>query len=130
MTLYCAHCNRVLHQGEICKCIPHQHNIGPDWKHLDVKPLLPRESKPSEPITILGQATSYTLAVANWIAAGRPTRTEAEILHILEVKCQTCEQYNVEKQACKRCGCKLNRSKNALRNKIAMATENCPIGRW
>lgn len=74
-------------------------------------------------------ATRYGKAVARWIAAGRPTRSQDEIDALLAI-CQTCRQYNAEYAACAKCGCSVNSQASGLANKLAMATEHCPLGKW
>ena len=68
-------------------------------------------------------------AVAKWKAAGKPVRSDAVVLTILETKCQPCEHFN-PRGKCRLCACKLNIGKNARFNKIRMATERCPVNKW
>lgn len=72
----------------------------------------------------------YTSAIKRWVAAGRPTRSEEDIKRIFEEHCNKCEMYDREKHACRNCGCSLSTTGNPLKNKLAMATEKCPLGRW
>ncbi len=70
---------------------------------------------------------SYARAVAHWKAAGSPLRTQEQIEAALAI-CQTCEHYTAAKRPhCKICGCLLNSAPHGLANKIAMATEHCPL---
>jgi hypothetical protein len=62
--------------------------------------------------------------MARWIAAGRPTRTQEQIDTILAIHCEPCEHF--KDGACGKCGCRINKSPEAWRNKLAMATEPCP----
>lgn len=75
------------------------------------------------------RAARYSKAVSKWIAAGRPTRSQDEIDQLLAI-CQGCEHFNVEASACRRCGCNINSQASGLKNKLAMATEQCPLGYW
>lgn len=75
------------------------------------------------------RAARYSKAVARWIAAGRPTRSQDEIDALLAI-CQGCEHFNADASACRRCGCNLNNQRSGLTNKLAMATEHCPLGKW
>ncbi|MDO4859383.1 MAG: hypothetical protein Q4A17_15730, partial [Thermoguttaceae bacterium] len=52
----------------------------------------------------------YTRALARWIKAGRPVRNEAEILHILNTFCLSCESYDPQRSTCLHCGCRVNTS--------------------
>lgn len=69
---------------------------------------------------LLAKATSYSVAYLRWTAAGRPHRTTEEQASTLAI-CQSCEHFDADK--CGLCGC-------WLRQKIKMATENCPIQKW
>jgi len=79
---------------------------------------------------IVNMVYRYTGALARWIKAGRPVRDEAEIERIFETCCKPCEAYDAENSLCRYCGCRLNLMKVAPMNKIAMATEQCPLGKW
>ena len=80
------------------------------------------------------KANSYVAAVVKWIAAGRPTRSQERIDEILTTICDAkpvpCEKF--ANGGCSICGCKVNANPSALRNKLAMATEACPLDppRW
>jgi len=80
--------------------------------------------------TFFNQAYRYARALSRWIKAGRPVREEAEIEQIFETYCKPCEAYDVESSSCCHCGCRVNLMKAATLNKIAMATEECPLGKW
>ena len=73
-------------------------------------------------------AYRYTRALSRWIKAGRPVRSEEEIKRIFEDFCKPCEAY--EEGTCRYCGCHVNLVKAAPLNKIAMATEECPLEKW
>lgn len=73
---------------------------------------------------------NYYGAIRRWVAFGRPTRTQEEIDLIFEVHCNRCERYDREKHACKSCGCSISKESSPLGNKLAMATEHCPLGRF
>jgi len=77
---------------------------------------------------VLTLGVHYVSAVARWIAAGRPTRSQERINEILTTICEPCEKF--KDGACDLCGCRINRSPAALKNKLAMATEACPLGKW
>lgn len=88
--------------------------------------LPPRQTPPSLP----RQIWSYTTALARWEAAGRPKRTTDDVKAIYDEHCTPCEHFDPEKQSCRKCGCKVRRSGRAMQNKIAMATEHCPMKKW
>ncbi|MCS7226534.1 MAG: hypothetical protein NZ821_06025, partial [Gloeomargarita sp. SKYB31] len=70
---------------------------------------------------------NYSQALLRWFAAGRPTRPPEEIQRILAI-CQACEFYR--DGHCTVCGCRVTGDEQAWKNKIAMATETCPKGKW
>jgi len=74
------------------------------------------------------RAYRYTRALSRWIKAGRPVRSEEEIKRIFETCCKPCEAY--EGGTCRYCGCQVNFAKASMLNKIAMATEDCPLKKW
>jgi len=82
----------------------------------------------NETQNIFNQTYRYVRALARWIKAGRPVRDEAEIKRIFESFCEPCEDY-IEGH-CRYCGCHVNLLTAAPLNKIAMATEECPLGKW
>lgn len=84
-------------------------------------------AEPKEPRTI-HQIWTFTSAVAKWKSAGSPLRSQPEIDRIFAV-CQACPQFinDGSRPRCRLCGCSLNQGPNGLTNKIAMATETCPI---
>lgn len=76
------------------------------------------------------KAYRYTRALSRWIKAGRPARSDEVIISIFENHCFRCSDYDENSKSCNQCGCRVNTKNNPLSNKIAMATENCPIGKW
>lgn len=76
---------------------------------------------------MIAKAWNYSEAVARWKLAGSPTRSQQEIDAILEI-CRACPFYtNNGRPRCKKCGCSVNNQPNGIANKIAMATESCPL---
>lgn len=73
---------------------------------------------------------NYFGAIRRWVAQGRPRRTPKEIEEIFENHCKGCEMYDQENHACKSCGCAVSKGSEPLENKLAMATEHCPLGRF
>jgi hypothetical protein len=76
------------------------------------------------------KALNYFGAIRRWVASGRPTRSKEERAKLFEEHCKGCEMYDHEKHACKSCGCKVSSDADPLENKLAMATEHCPLGRF
>jgi len=72
----------------------------------------------------------YFGAIRKWVASGMPSRTEEEIKQLFEDHCNVCDRYNKETHSCKSCGCHVNFSSEPLKNKLAMKTESCPLGRF
>jgi len=67
-------------------------------------------------------------AVARWSRAGFPVRSGPIVAWIEGHCCRRCSYYRDGR--CARCGCRVNVSRVPLTNKIKMATETCPNGRW
>jgi len=82
----------------------------------------------NETQNIFNQTYHYVRALSRWIKAGRPVRSEEDTKRIFETFCEPCEDY-VE-GTCRHCGCRVNLMNAPLLNKIAMATEECPLGQW
>lgn len=73
----------------------------------------------------------YRDARAKWKAAGEPMRT-AESREALYAICQVCPEFKplgVLGGQCGVCRCGLHHERDTL-NKIAWATEDCPLGKW
>ena len=73
---------------------------------------------------------NYFGAVRRWVANGRPSRSEEEIEKLFETHCKDCERYDEKRHACKNCGCTVSTDASPLANKLAMASEGCPLGRF
>lgn len=82
-----------------------------------------------EPISVMRRASRYAAAMARWIAAGSPARSQERIDAILANHCNPpsapCEHF--ANGVCGKCGCLINASPEAWQNKLAMATEACPL---
>lgn len=80
--------------------------------------------------SLASQGIHFAGALVKWVASGRPTRSEEEINALLEI-CQGCEFYEPEKEVCLKCGCCNGKpDKGKWLNKVAWATEKCPVGKW
>jgi len=108
----------------ICRHCGHAARKVKTYRHC---PERPHEDGADGPPLIV-RAANYVSAVTRWIEAGRPVRTQAEIDAILSGQCGPCEHFR--DGTCRQCGCAISRSPAALRNKLAMGTESCPVGRW
>jgi hypothetical protein len=78
----------------------------------------------------LKQLRNYAHATTAWVKNDMPSRSDAEVMDILNNKCMPCEHYEKSKGRCRVGGCRLNLSATAVANKIRMATEHCPKGKW
>ena len=76
------------------------------------------------------KVTNYFGAIRRWAALGKPTRSQEEINILYEDHCKKCERYDEKKHACKNCGCSVSTDSSPLSNKLAMASEHCPLGRF
>jgi len=96
------------------------------WPHRNC-PNSPDLSPAAERLGVsLSDVRHYAGALAKWTKAGFPTREQAEVERI-EAICKACDKYADGR--CKQCGCRVNTGP-AVVNKIKMATENCPLGKW
>ena len=89
--------------------------------------LCPESKETPPPIQRL---RSYAKATARWIAAGRPKRSDSEVTRIYDEVCTPCSDFDKERESCRICGCRVSKSRRALLNKLRMATESCPAGKW
>lgn len=83
-----------------------------------------------ETASLLKKPMNYLAAVRKWVAAGRPERTDEEIAAIYDEHCSRCDMYDKDRKICNSCGCPATKDQPALRNKLRMATEACPLGRF
>lgn len=83
-----------------------------------------------ETATLIGKVMNYQAAVRKWVGAGRPVRSQEEIDRIYEEHCSQCNMYDKARKICNSCGCPATKDQPALRNKLKMATEACPLGRF
>lgn len=100
-------------------------------KHCGFRAKFPRVKRHcTTPRPLAARLSSYAAALARWIRAGRPIRDEDEIHRILAEHCTPCDRFR--DGVCDACGCRVNASPRGWTNKIAMATESCPlpVPRW
>jgi hypothetical protein len=79
---------------------------------------------------------AYRLALKAWRVAGKPRRRPLEIEALFEV-CKACDAFVARpgrpwRGSCADCGCYIGRHPHRFlrANKIALATEHCPRGKW
>ncbi len=73
--------------------------------------------------------TNWAKAQLRWRQAGRPVRSP-EHVQALRQLCESCQEYYRDgKCVHPDCGCPVD-SGGMLGDKLQMATESCPIGRW
>jgi len=79
---------------------------------------------------LLNKAVNYATAMRKWVAAGSPVRTDEEISAIFDEHCNKCAMFDKVRGVCNSCGCPASKDQPAIRNKLKMATEACPLGRF
>ena len=71
----------------------------------------------------------WAAALARWIKAGRPLRTDEEVAEIVVV-CKECDKYKADSGRCSLCGCKILTPGMAILSKAKLGTERCPRDKW
>lgn len=79
---------------------------------------------------LLDKAVNYATAMRKWAAAGMPERTDDEISQLFDDHCSRCAMFDKERGVCNSCGCPASKDQPAIRNKLKMATEACPLGQF
>jgi len=86
-----------------------------------------------KPPTAIKQISNYVASTVTHITTGAQLREPEQIKSAYEA-CSSCEHFrpreNNDGGTCGLCGCNLFTSQSHLTNKIARATEHCPIGKW
>ena len=90
------------------------------------RPVRKRVNRPS----LVRRVGNWARAISKWRKAGKPVRSNEEVAYIFERICRPCNDFDKDRGTCRICGCKLSKSKRAFANKVRMATETCPVGRW
>jgi hypothetical protein len=76
--------------------------------------------------TLLNKAKSLATAAGDWVRAGLPVTSDADLENRLNI-CKTCEFWDqsgfMGTGSCKKCGC-------STQAKLRMATAKCPIDKW
>ncbi|HBH54944.1 MAG TPA: hypothetical protein DDY91_23935 [Planctomycetaceae bacterium] len=78
---------------------------------------------------LLQRAQSYGTALLKHAADGLRVSSREVISQRLAI-CRECPSGEWDGVGCKACGCPVSGSENSLRNKLAMASEECPRGHW
>lgn len=73
--------------------------------------------------SLASRVWNFAGAMTHWAASGFPTRSQEQIEERMAI-CQACPL--LQNNVCQKCGC----SVDGLINKLAVATEACPDGRW
>jgi len=79
---------------------------------------------------ITTKAKHYAQALLRWAAAGFPTRPQDEIDRIWRECCEPCKHRDKNTNECRKCGCPVKRRGFAVKSKLRMATESCPVGKF
>ena len=112
-TLKCVHCHQPIKRATIRRMC----------SALSVATVLAEKE-----LSWASKASNYAAALVKWIKAGRPARTQAEINQLLTEHCTPCDRF--KNGSCSSCGCRVNRDTLPFKNKLAMATESCPLGKF
>ena len=98
--------------------------------------------KPRQLPSTTTQVVRYLSAVERWRLAGQPERTDDHVREILETCCIPCEYFERGRCTHSNCGCNVRAPEEeqetllgrfvhrGLSNKLRMATERCPLGKW
>lgn len=79
--------------------------------------------------SVIEKAANYAKAVTQHVLTGSQTRTDEEVSELMQL-CESCEHYDQQIGRCGVCGCRCNKSKSAWLNKLRMASQHCPKGKW
>jgi hypothetical protein len=75
---------------------------------------------------ITQQIGTLATSTARYMASGF-LKVPLEVLQTRRQICQTCDRWDSDQNRCRACGCYLEAK---FLNKLRMASESCPIGRW
>lgn len=75
-----------------------------------------------QPPSMLRRILNYTDAYARYLASGCRDVGDETFAVRMEA-CGSCDRYNLEKDTCNECGCK-------MRTKCRWAVMACPLGKW
>ena len=115
---------------EICKGGDFATRINSATELLEVDTAVTKSPSRTEgstnPPPLLIRGMNFASAIYRWTVAGMPRRSQAEIDERLAI-CQACPE--LVDNHCRKCGCACVEA-NQLINKLALATEVCPLGKW
>jgi len=86
-----------------------------------------KEQQIENDVSMAQKLKHYTSAILKWVGSGLPKRDKKEIERLYNI-CKNCSRN--KNGVCKICGCRTNQSNVPVANKIAMKTEECPLGKW
>ena len=93
----------------------------------------------------LGRITGFTIAIVDWVEAGRPLRDPEETKELFETHCQggdgpPCDKFvpwpfvppGMPKDGgtCAECGCFVNSDPEIVLNRVNKPNMNCPLKKW
>jgi uncharacterized protein (DUF885 family) len=97
---------------------------------METTPLIVFEAsvgaKESDTPTLMIRGINFATALIRWASSGMQRRSQQEIEERLAI-CQACPQF-IDNH-CRVCGCPCIET-NQLMNKLALASEACPLGKW
>ena len=115
-----------LYECEFCKTRAYCSLVPPKIGHLcQAQPTPVKISEPSS----TKKAFNFIKALARHAGDGFKKRTKEQIEVILETHCNKCRYFNGVACTHEKCGCNVNREEQFF-NKIAWASEKCPIDKW
>jgi hypothetical protein len=85
-------------------------------------------------VGLLEKAVNFSKAIGQHVSQGMPVCSELEIQERFAI-CVACPFF-IKKQEepiageCSKCGCKCNTKSNPIKNKLAMKSQHCPVGKW
>jgi hypothetical protein len=103
-----------------------------EFKHVHATPIAPTQSD-AKPRNLVMRFVMRCGAKKRWKEAGSPVRSPERAAYIYNEICRPCEHFRETglafvKEHCGVCGCPLSASvDDPLANKIALATESCPL---
>lgn len=83
-----------------------------------------------ETARLVDKLVNYASSIRKWVAAGRPERSDEEVQRLYDEHCSKCNMFDKGRQVCNSCGCPANKEQPAIRNKLRMGTEGCPLGQF
>jgi hypothetical protein len=118
-----------------CKGLPEMptNSKPPRTTKHGVKPVptpTPPQAKYIEAPPLVIRLKTWVEALEQWEAAGSPVRSQSQIDTIYTDHCKPCSFRRKEGNICLVCGCRIATYGFAIFNKIKMATEHCPKGKW